>query len=534
MVYKKSNKLIKIILSILLLFTLLLFSGTMANVNSQEGDLGTELVNTGDVSPESTYTEAGIEGEVGNTDEWGVETTTYTGSLVYQQTTVGEYTYIDENGETITSTVSVTGYLEGYYQANNGRYYPVGSVVTDLIDHGDDSTPDVTATWEYQQTHPCQNVRPECTSAVTSPNNFILGVGESINVDTQFTSICWQSGFVRPVPQISEGEYEMVVTASGVSGLNYYRPYHTYTITGVSPGTVYMIMQNNLETTGGYPRSCWTHLYFDVQEINPDPWWQVKDADVFSNGSLITGVPSSNVFNLEGDGEYPGIPVYGGSSDLTSSNVSLKGWIANSTYKWNKIYDYSYFSRLVPTSVVFNDLASDTIEGSQLESGTEDSSGYSWYMFDGESTGFDLTINSNVSLGSRKAILFVKGADLHINGDINLTKGSGFFMAIVGKNDSGGKGNIMVNPAVGGGSEINPNLEGLYMADGTFSAGEASTPLYVRGSVAAWGGISLPRDLGDDLNGDNPSEFFEYAPDLVLNYPKALTDYIMRWKEVAP
>jgi hypothetical protein len=77
------------------------------------------------------------------------------------------------------------------------------------------------------------------------------------------------------------------------------------------------------------------------------PWWQVKDADVQTNGDLRSKVPSGYYFGLPGLGGFPGVAKYGGSTSLSSATVSAKGWLAESAYAPpnNKIQDYSYFRR---------------------------------------------------------------------------------------------------------------------------------------------------------------------------------------------
>ena len=125
-------------------------------------------------------------------------------------------------------------------------------------------------------------------------------------------------------------------------------------------------------------------------------------------------------------------------------------------------------------------------------------------------------------MGGRKVILLVENANLILNAKINLADGAGFFGAFVDKS-------ITVGASVGGGA--NPHLEGIYLADSSFSTGAGDTQLRVRGSVAAYGGVSLQRNLDDNTN---PAEFFEFAPDQIVLFPSRLGTRKMDWKEVAP
>ena len=85
----------------------------------------------------------------------------------------------------------------------------------------------------------------------------------------------------------------------------------------------------------------------DVNVLPAEPWWQVKDADVQTNGDLRSKVPSGYYFGLPGLGGFPGVARYEGSTNLDSAKVSDKGWLAESAYAPpnNKIQDYSYFRR---------------------------------------------------------------------------------------------------------------------------------------------------------------------------------------------
>jgi len=147
--------------------------------------------------------------------------------------------------------------------------------------------------------------------------------------------------------------------------------------------------------------------------------------------------------------------------------------------------------------------------------------GYKWYFREG-----DLTMQGEPTLGNTKVILFVNG-NLTIDGIIDLTRGTGFFMAIV-------SGNIIVDPDVVHPSAGEPELEGLFVADGNFTSGSDGDDeqLYIRGMVTAYQQVQLDKALND--NSITPAELFTYAPDLLFNYPRSLTLKRTRWKEVTP
>jgi hypothetical protein len=270
-----------------------------------------------------------------------------------------------------------------------------------------------------------------------------------------------------------------------------------------------------------------------------DPWWQVIDADITTNGDLISPIPGScslpacnPVLGLRGAGGFPGVPAYGGTtadflSGAGNGNAaeSPYNWLANSRYN-GRTYDYAFFERQIPDDVVINELT-PPVTGGTFNSGGTPSRGYVWYHWDGASLG-DLSINGNVNLvGSRRVVLMVEGANVLINGRIQLQNpGQGFFMIVVGKDSNGLRGDISVDPSV-------DDLEGIFLAESEFRTGVSSTQLQVRGSVAAYDGVILERDLGA-ANSNTPAELFEYAPDIIATFPSVFTTRRIRWKEVAP
>ena len=187
--------------------------------------------------------------------------------------------------------------------------------------------------------------------------------------------------------------------------------------------------------------------------------------------------------------------------------------------------NYGTLARQIPSTVTFNTISSQSIEGTSLTSGGTATGSYYWYKYDGGTSGLDLTIASNITLGTRKVVLLVENADVYLNGNVSLTDGSGFLAVLVGEKPDGTKGNIYINPTV-------TNLEGIYLSDNAFLTGAGTSQLTIRGSVAALGGISLQRDLADDST--TPAEYFEFAPDQLLLFPPQLNIKRYRWKEVSP
>jgi hypothetical protein len=256
-------------------------------------------------------------------------------------------------------------------------------------------------------------------------------------------------------------------------------------------------------------------------------WWQVKDSDIQSSGDLASAVYTNDYFDLPGSGGFPGIPAYAGTTNLTGADVSPVGWLVKNTPMGVRTYDYAYFANQIPADItaIMNSVDTTNVPGSFTSgSAVHDTNDYYWYKYDGALNGNQALTIPATDIGTRKVILMVDNADVNITGNINLTRGQGFFMLVV-------KGNINVDALVGGG--VSPNLEGLYLADGTFSDGVGDAQLWVRGSVSGNLGVNMQRDLGNVAN-NAPSEFFEYAPDQIMLFPKVFGYRRINWKEVAP
>lgn len=279
-------------------------------------------------------------------------------------------------------------------------------------------------------------------------------------------------------------------TFNGVSGQKYYWRVEEY---------------NGSLSTSSITRN----FTINVPPAITTPWWQVKDGDITaSSGDILSHVPATYFFDVDGVGGFPGIPVYNGAFIYTPGNNSSKNWSANTQTTQGRIFDYTYFKNLIPDTVT------PTTNASLLSSSGFIADGYEWFKING-----DLSIN-DIDFGNRKVILFIENGNLTINGKLNVNDGVGFFGAFV-------DGNINVKSTVTGTAA----LEGIYLSDGTFTSEVAATQLHVRGSVASYGGITLQRDLVDD---STAAELFEYAPDQILLFPKKLAYRRTKWAEIAP
>lgn len=217
---------------------------------------------------------------------------------------------------------------------------------------------------------------------------------------------------------------------------------------------------------------------------------------------------------------------YDFSSGSNRGRVSATDeWLVRSGVK-PSIYDYEFFSKLA-SGKNFTDLGSNAIISTNEIANAPLDAGYAWIKASG-----------NVSLGSpggspqvvinKKAILFVDG-DLAIRDRVTVNNpDSNFFMAVV-------SGDVDVDPAVTSPNLTTPAITGIFAVNGTFSSGTNGTDdglLVVQGSVAA-GAFRLERDLRAE-NTNTPAEHFIYSPALISNYPPALSERHLLWREVAP
>ena len=240
--------------------------------------------------------------------------------------------------------------------------------------------------------------------------------------------------------------------------------------------------------------NCSSDAYVNVI-VNSGSWWQVVDGVVVTNGGITSNVANPNNFMLDGVGEYPGVPIYGGSFNLSGTNVvSSTRWEANTQTTTTRPFDYNYFEGLIP---------------SDYTSGFIDSDFYEWYML-------GPTTLTTTNYNNRKVVMFVDG-DLTINGNLNVTDGQGFLGIFV-------SGDIIIDPAV-------TQLEGVYLTDGNFSTGAGTTALNTRGSIVSYGTMNLERSL---LDNSDPAEIFTFAPDQLLLFPEKLMFTRNSWTEVAP
>jgi hypothetical protein len=218
----------------------------------------------------------------------------------------------------------------------------------------------------------------------------------------------------------------------------------------------------------------------------------VIDSDIITSGDIISSIPLScalpgcnPLFGLKGLGGFPGVPIYGGSTaDFGEGGISSTDWLANTETLFSKIYDYNFFRKMVRSDVELIEIKKASFDNSGFfTQGGTPKRNFVWYHFNGNDfPEGSLTINSSVNMPrDRYVVILVENADLYINDRINVVDGAGFMMFIVGKDDSGNKGNIYIAADVW--HPVDKEIEGVFMAEGAFYTGSGENQLHIRGMV---------------------------------------------------
>ena len=310
-------------------------------------------------------------------------------------------------------------------------------------------------------------------------------------------------------------------------------PNYTSTITGAGAGST--TVTGTVELFSG-------ETFDGEAEVNvtaPGPWWQVTGGEVISGSNLISRIPQScalspsctdSLILNDPISNRPATAIYNDNYDFSSTATrgtvsATNQWLVRAGTRPN-IYSYAFFNNLA-SGKNFTTLPNNaTVRTPDIASAPLDA-GYSWIRATG-----------NVSLGepggspqvlvNKKAILFVDG-DLTIYDEVRIgNTASDFFMVVV-------SGDIDVDPSLVSPDTTTPAIQGIYTCDGTFSTGTNGVDdgiLVVEGSVAA-SAFNLERDLVNE-NTDTPAEHFIYSPALISNYPSALAERHLIWREVAP
>ncbi|KKQ44443.1 MAG: hypothetical protein US62_C0025G0014, partial [Candidatus Woesebacteria bacterium GW2011_GWA1_37_8] len=293
---------------------------------------------------------------------------------------------------------------------------------------------------------------------------------------------------------------------------------------------------------------------------NLSPWYQVSGGNIVSaQGNISSDIPTDPPPGLEFiSSDNIGMPIFSGvlAPPSSTSNIGDPGWNADTLYNGHLTatgtsYDYTYFTqKFYPSIDNFPQTSLPPVgyaTGRDFFNAVPGELNGIYHVYKQE--GSPLTITSGLDLranGRQDRIIVFVGGDLFIGGKIQIDNGVDFIMFIV-------SGNISVRPLVGdpapyanSGTVDAEDIEGIFITNGQFitNDGQLNPPdqiyqLYVRGIVASFyngggtNGVEFQRDLGGG-NALYPAEIFEFAPDLLLNFPSFFSEKTITWKEVSP
>ncbi len=331
---------------------------------------------------------------------------------------------------------------------------------------------------------------PTCT--VSLPDPIAVPPGESMPVEAM---ISVQNGLVNRV--------QFIIDDSNIASINPttddLSPYIT-TVSGISDGETILNARVYLDP-GDFLGCTDTALV----KVRPPEWFQTKEGDVHSQGTINSQVPSTATnpyFCLDGEGETPGVVSYNGSSSDFGDEapVSSTDWLANTNFSRKS---YNYFYQLLGSP-------EESITGENDNFPTE--SGV--YFRDGP-----LNVNNPETVPAGRQLVILVNGKLTINNRIKVNNG-GYLVIIT-------SGDIEIDGLV-------DQIEGIYITDGAISTGNEDNQLTAEGTFIAQK-FNLERGSpGNPLNETEPYEEFHYRPDIVMNSHPEIWLATYSWQELAP
>jgi hypothetical protein len=288
----------------------------------------------------------------------------------------------------------------------------------------------------------------------------------------------------------------------------------------------------------GNPGSCLPYSSIDSPQSGVDfyisqvreGWFQTIGGDVHAQGNIVSEIPDTCAaapactaeFSLAGADEVGVVSASGGPGSYGSGDVSSELWEATSTYQGSQ-FKFGFWRRETETPQSLADCDLTAPPGS---SGIYEVICNSDFELSGDWSGISNNITLFVNFDSSARTL-----TLNPTNGITFPIGSSGLLTLITN------GNVQVADTV-------TQVEGVYVIDGVFrscvnddcgyDSGTGTTyQLKVRGSIAAWGGVDLQRDLFV-RNVDTPAEEFTYEPDFVELLPEFILRAIYTWQEVAP
>jgi len=260
---------------------------------------------------------------------------------------------------------------------------------------------------------------------------------------------------------------------------------------------------------------------------NHDPWWQVIGGDAYARKVSVVSTPGilSLMTNYVGNPVSSGVLAAATTINKTKAIIGPedRSWaVESSRYTTPPKEGFQYFVRSFELGSA---PAEDTLEPSgALPTDTPANTGKDVYYLH-----TDVSIDSPLVIPAGTSLTYLIDGSLNIDADITVAQGG--FLALISSGPITITGNVS-------------QLQGIYITNDTFSVadgigsgafvGTNSRRLEVEGTVAAWSGVSLLRDLGGINNNSNPAVTFTYRPDFLINLPWGFKHNGIQWREVAP
>lgn len=256
-------------------------------------------------------------------------------------------------------------------------------------------------------------------------------------------------------------------------------------------------------------------------------WWQADSGHVYGAGGVKSPISCSGStcrFNLATLGS-PGVVVYNtGSADFGQpGNLSQTGWLAGGAPYLARVPLYDELYRQLPSAPITISVVLDQPTLSSLTNSGPAADAY--YL---EYSGTAALNLGNLNVGDKKVVVLAGNAtEVHLNGDISVNHGRGFFAVVT-------TAPVKISAGV-------RNLDTLIFTENSVYTGTSGTddvPLLVDGMVIAEGNVYLQRDLDrSGATGQNnlkPAEKFTFAPDYLFVLPRGLRRFQYQLNETAP
>jgi len=157
--------------------------------------------------------------------------------------------------------------------------------------------------------------------------------------------------------------------------------------------------------------------------------------------------------------------------------------------------------------------------------------------------------NGDLRIGSPWSVAAGETYVIFIDGNLTLADGDGASDQLIDVANGGFiafivSGDITIDESLGNStlSDTTPNVEGVFIADGTFTVASRGTAaggddrFVGEGSFIGWNGVNLNRDFSDGSdrsleNNDKAVELFIYRPDFIVTMPDIMLVPIRIWQE---